>query len=62
MKHKNQIIYSQDLKTLERLQEEYTMIGFDTVIKTDKVTGEKTLVIFAIPRSAKNKKLKLKYK
>lgn len=43
-KVKNQTIYDQDQKKLERLQEEYVMIGFDTKLELHK------LIIFALPR------------
>ena len=52
MKRKNQVIYSEDQAKLKRLQEEYTMIGFDTKLINGK------LIVFAKPRGAMSRKQK----
>jgi hypothetical protein len=43
-KVKNQTIYSNDQEDLQRLEEEYRMIGFDTKLERNK------LIIYALPR------------
>jgi hypothetical protein len=52
MKNKNQVIYSEDNDKLKRLQEEYTMIGFDTSLAPGALT------VYAVPRNARSRKQK----
>lgn len=52
MKSRNQIIYSENKEDLNRLQEEYTLIGFDTKLE------EGRLIVFAVPRGSMSRKQK----
>jgi len=52
MKSRNHVIYSEEKSKLTRLQEEYTMLGFDTKLEPGK------LIVFAVPRGSMSRKQK----
>lgn len=58
MKVKNKDIYSNDPAYLDRLAEEYTMIGFSVVRSKDKLTILTRKPVKVKPKQDKNKKPK----
>lgn len=52
MKARNLVIYNEDKEVLQELQEQHTMLGFDTQLEDGK------LIVFALSRWAMSRKQK----